>query len=95
MSSGFFRDEAAIAIGRFPWRPDPKQRARGIPRRRMLDTSGKEGAKFLASDASTRVRPHIDWVGVLAQNFSESVTSGKLKGSHLFASVIHASRKRA
>jgi hypothetical protein len=31
---------------------------------------------------------------VLAQNFSESVTSGKLKGSHLFASVIHASRKR-
>ena|SRR6266511_358438 len=27
--------------------------------------------------------------------FSESVTSGKLKGSHLFASVIHASRKRA
>jgi hypothetical protein len=26
--------------------------------------------------------------------FSDSVTSGKLKGSHLFASVIHASRKR-
>jgi hypothetical protein len=26
--------------------------------------------------------------------FSDSVTSGKLKSSHLFASVIHASRKR-
>jgi len=26
---------------------------------------------------------------------SESVTSEMLKGSHLFASVIHASRKRA
>jgi hypothetical protein len=26
--------------------------------------------------------------------FSDSVTSGKLKGSHLFASVIHASCKR-
>ena len=36
---------------------------------------------------------------VLAKNgsiyFSLSVTSGKLKGSHLFASVIHASRRRA
>jgi hypothetical protein len=54
MSSGFFRDEAAIAN-----RPIPlKTRSR----RRMLDTSGKEGAKFLASEASpaTRVRPHID-----------------------------------
>jgi hypothetical protein len=26
--------------------------------------------------------------------FSDSITAGKLKGSHLFASVIHASRKR-
>jgi hypothetical protein len=48
----------------------------------MLGTSGKQG-----DDA----RP----VGSFAQSFSESVTSGKLKGSHLFASVIHASRKRA
>ena len=43
---------------------DPiRNSAHGVsPRRRMLDTSGKEGAKFLASDASpaTRVRPHID-----------------------------------
>jgi hypothetical protein len=27
--------------------------------------------------------------------FFESVTSGKLKGSHLFASVTHASRNRS
>jgi hypothetical protein len=37
----------------------------------------------------------IESVGSFAQNLSESVTSGRLKGSHLFASVIHASRKRA
>jgi hypothetical protein len=37
-----------------------------------------------------RVPPHIESVGLFAQSFSESVTSGKLKGSHLFASVIHA-----
>jgi hypothetical protein len=62
----------------------------------MLGTSGKEG-ELLASDASPAMRapPHIESVGLFAQNFSESVTSGKLKGSHLFASVIHASRKRA
>jgi hypothetical protein len=41
-----------------------------------------------------RVPPHIESVGLFAQSFSESVTSGKLKDSHLFASVIHASRKR-
>ena len=48
---------------------DPiRNSAHGVsPRRRMLDTSGKEGAKFLASDASpaTRVRPHIDWSACL------------------------------
>jgi hypothetical protein len=61
----------------------------------MLGTSGKEG-ELLASDASPAMRapPHKS-VRLFAQNFSESVTSGKLKGSHLFASVIHASRKRA
>jgi hypothetical protein len=42
-----------------------------------------------------RALPQIESVGLLNQNFSESVTSGRLNGSHLFASVIHASRKRA
>ncbi len=57
----------------------------------MLGTSGKEG-ELLASPAM-RAPPHKS-VGLFAQNFFESITSGKLKGSHLFASVIHASRKR-
>jgi hypothetical protein len=67
MSSGFFRDEAAHRNRPLPLKtrsirsPESravKQRAWGVPRRRMLGTSGKEGAKFLASDASpaTRVR---------------------------------------
>jgi hypothetical protein len=62
----------------------------------MLGTSGKEG-DLLGSDTSPAMRapPDIESVGLFAQNFSESVTSGRLKGSHLFASVIHASRKRA
>jgi hypothetical protein len=61
------------------------------------------GKKLLRASATHHVIHFLEiagpacdrWVGVLAQNFSESVTSGRLKGSHLFASVIHASRKRA
>jgi hypothetical protein len=62
----------------------------------MLGSSGK-GGDLLASDASPAMRapPDIESIGLFAQNLSEFVTSGRLKGSHLFASVIHASRKRA
>jgi hypothetical protein len=62
----------------------------------MLGTSGKEG-DLLGSDTSPAMcaPPDIESVGCSLKNFSEFVTSGRLKGSHLFAGVIHASRKRA
>jgi hypothetical protein len=60
-----------------------------------IEFRAADARHFQASKATMRVPPHIGSVGLFAQSFSESVTSGKLKGSHLFASVIPASRKRA
>jgi hypothetical protein len=93
---GFFRGEAAIATYPTPLKTRFARRLNSGPVIQRGTDARNSRKKAIGSDASPmRALPQIESVGLFTQNFSESVTSGRLNGSHLFASVIHASRKRA